>query len=66
MAKLTSDTRGASENWGGPNSEIILEVADALDVLVSLMKEESLTRTRLLAAETVANILVNKEVLQVH
>lgn len=62
MAALTSGKRGVSENGGGSDSEIILEVADAKDFLVSLMKEESFTRTRLLAAETVANILVNKEV----
>lgn len=60
MVALTSD-KGA-----GSDSEITLEVADDLDVLISLMKEERLTRTRLLAAETVANILVNRQVLQVH
>ena len=60
MVALTSD-KGA-----GPDSEIILEVADRLEVLTSLMKEVRLTKTRLLAAETVANILVNREVLQIH
>ena len=61
MVALTSD-KGA-----GPDSDITLEVANSLDVLISLMKEGRLiTRTRLLAAETVANILVNKEVFQVH
>ena len=60
MVALTSD------KGPGPDSEITLEVADGLDVLISLMKEGRLTRTRLLAAETVANILLNRQVLQVH
>ncbi|KAG0625392.1 hypothetical protein M758_2G051200 [Ceratodon purpureus] len=56
MVALTSD------KGPGPDSEITLEVADGLDVLISLMKEGRLTRTRLLAAETVANILLNRQV----
>lgn len=64
LAALTSDIRGASDT--GPYSDLFLEVADSLDVLVSLMKEEGLTPTRLLAAQTVANLLANKQVLQVH
>lgn len=60
MVLLTSD-KGV-----GPDSDIILEVADALDILISTMKGGSLNSTSLLAAEIVANILVNKQVLQIH
>ncbi|KAG0553640.1 hypothetical protein KC19_12G027400 [Ceratodon purpureus] len=57
MVALTSNVGGE------PDSEIILEVADhALDVLISLMRKERLTKTRLLAAEAFTNILVNKQV----
>lgn len=69
LAALTSDIKGGASDTG-PYSDLFLEVADSLDVLVSLMKgeeeEEGLTPTRLLAAQTVANLLANKQVLQVH
>ena len=44
------------------NLKILLEVSNALDVLIPLMREEKLSKLRLLAAETVANILVYKNV----
>jgi len=55
-----------SNNGVGPDDKIILEVSDALDVLISFMKDGNLNSISLLAAETVGNILVNKQVLQVH
>jgi hypothetical protein len=42
--------------------QILLEVSNALDVLIPLMREEKLSKLRLLAAETVANLLVYKNV----
>lgn len=60
MVALTSD-KGV-----GSDDKIILEVSDSLDLLISLMKGGSLSSVSLLAAETVGNILVNKQVLQVH
>lgn len=44
------------------NLQILLEVSSALDVLIPLMREEKLSKLRLLAAETVANLLVYKNV----
>lgn len=44
------------------NLKILLEVSNALDVLIPLMREEKLSKLRLLAAETVANLLVYKNV----
>lgn len=44
------------------NVQILLEVSNALDVLIPLMREEKLSKLRLLAAETVVNILVYKNV----
>lgn len=61
LARLTSSKGGASQNSGESDSGIILE-DDALDFIVSLLNEEGFNKTRLLAAETLANILVNKEV----
>lgn len=62
MKALTSDLNEVE----GADPEIVDEVAEGLDVLIPLMKGKMLNSTPLVAAETLVNILVNKEVLQAH
>ncbi|XP_024400873.1 uncharacterized protein [Physcomitrium patens] len=58
MKALTSDLNEVE----GADPEIVDEVAEGLDVLIPLMKGKMLNSTPLVAAETLVNILVNKEV----
>lgn len=64
LRALTS-ANGVDQEEKGLDKEkvkILLEVSNALDVLIPLMREEKLSKLRLLAAETVANLLVYKNV----
>lgn len=64
LRALTS-ANGVDQEEKGLDKEkvkILLEVSNALDVLIPLMREEKLSKLRLLAAETVANLLVDKNV----
>lgn len=64
LSALTS-ANGVDQEEKGFDREtlqILLEVSNALDVLIPLMREEKLSKLRLLAAETVANLLVYKNV----
>lgn len=63
LSALTS-ANGVDQEKGfdRENLQMLLEVSNALDVLIPLMREEKLSKLRLLAAETVANLLVYKNV----